>query len=99
MALPQPRSSQSEWWEQQTETTWELAMWPRRVLDPEPTLRSEDATAEPVGHDPALASVDDALAAFASRDLVSGAEAIDRLLDVRNALVAATALRELEMSS
>ena len=46
--------------------------------------------------DPALAVVDEALMDFVGRTLVSGDEVVDRLLDLRNALVAATLLRELD---
>ena len=43
----------------------------------------------------AIAIVDEALMGFVGRTLVSGDEVVDRLLDLRNALVSATALREL----
>jgi hypothetical protein len=46
--------------------------------------------------EPALAIIDDALMSFAGRSLVTGDEVVDRLLDLRNAFVAATLLRDLE---
>jgi hypothetical protein len=49
--------------------------------------------------DAAVSLVDDALVAFARRDLVSGDEVVDRLLDLRNALIAAALLHELEVGS
>jgi len=45
---------------------------------------------------PAVAIVDEALSTFVGRALVSGDEVVDRLLDLRSALVAATLLRELD---
>jgi hypothetical protein len=47
--------------------------------------------------DGAVAVVDDALMAFVGRTLVSGDEVVDRLLDLRNALVSATLLPDLVM--
>ena len=43
-----------------------------------------------------VAIIDEALLAFVGRALVSGDEVVDRLLDLRGALVAATSLRELD---
>ena len=72
-------------------------MWRPRVLGRgEPNLEVEDPAS--LASDPAISIVDEALAAFACRELVSADEAVDRLLDLRNALVAATTLRELEMN-
>ena len=47
------------------------------------------------GFDGAVAVVDDALMSFVGRTLVSGDEVVDRLLDLRNALVSAMSLPEL----
>ena len=47
------------------------------------------------GADGVVAIVDEALMAFVGRSLVSGDEVVDRLLDLRNALVSAMLLREL----
>ena len=44
----------------------------------------------------ALAIVDAALAAYAGRQLISGDEVIDRLLDLRNALAAESVLHDLD---
>ena len=49
------------------------------------------------GLDVAVAVVDDALMAFVGRTLVSGDEVVDRLLDLRNALVSAMSLPELKV--
>jgi hypothetical protein len=46
------------------------------------------------GLDGAVAVLDDALMEFVGRTLVSGDEVVDRLLDLRNALVSATSLPE-----
>ena len=60
----------------------------------EPTV---GAHASPAADDDiAVAIIDDALMAFAGRALVSGDEVVDRLLDLRNALIAATLLRTLD---
>ena len=59
------------------------------VLEPAPEVTDAD---------PVVAVVDEALMSFAGRALVSGDEVVDRLLDLRNALVSATLLRELETS-
>jgi len=65
----------------------------RALLDRnEATL--DDGSAEP-GTDDAVAIVDEALMTFVGRTLVSGDEVVDRLLDLRNALVSAMTLREL----
>ena len=45
--------------------------------------------------DDAVAIIDEALMTFVGRTLVSGDEVVDRLLDLRNALVSAMTLREL----
>jgi hypothetical protein len=63
----------------------------------EPTLGPDDAAGTTT--DPVLAIVDDALSLFAGRTLLAGSEVVDRLLDLRNALATATALRELEMTA
>jgi hypothetical protein len=55
-----------------------------------------DQDVEPILIDPALVVLDEALVAFAGRTLVAGDEVVDRLLDLRSALAAATLLRELE---
>ncbi len=58
-----------------------------------------EAELSPPPEDPAVAAVaiiDEALLVFAGRALVSGDEVVDRLLDLRGALVAATSLRELD---
>jgi len=47
------------------------------------------------GGDGAVAIVDEALMAFVGRSLVSGNEVVDRLLDLRNALVSATSLHRI----
>jgi len=54
-----------------------------------------DTGSAPTGADCAVAVVDEALMTFVGRTLVSGDEVVDRLLDLRNALVSAMALREL----
>ena len=61
------------------------------VLDRNEATRTGSAVA---GLEGAVAVVDDALMAFVGRALVSGDEVVDRLLDLRNALLSATALRE-----
>lgn len=62
-------------------------------------LDRDEATldAEPAASDAGsvVAIVDDALMAFVGRSLVSGDEVVDRLLDLRSALVSATLLREI----
>jgi hypothetical protein len=55
-----------------------------------------EAELSPPLKDPAVAIIDEALLAFVGRSLVSGDEVVDRLLDLRGALVAATSLRELD---
>jgi hypothetical protein len=55
-----------------------------------------EAELSPSMKDPAVAIIDEALLAFVGRALVSGDEVVDRLLDLRGALVAATSLRELD---
>jgi hypothetical protein len=67
----------------------------RKVLDRQtPTIDEVDPTT--LRHEPALALVDDALMAFAGRTLVTGHEVVNCLLDLRNALAAATSLRQLD---
>ena len=76
-------------------TTGETVMSFWSLLDrTEPIVDEGDAV--PVCPDPALVIIDEALSTFACRALVSGNEIVDRLLDLRNALVAATLLRDLE---
>jgi hypothetical protein len=65
------------------------------LLDRNASTDAEHAV-EPVRVDPALTLVDAALMAFAGRTLITGDEVLDRLLDLRSALAAATLLRELE---
>ena len=55
-----------------------------------------EAELSPPIKDPAVAVIDEALLAFVGRALVSGDEVVDRLLDLRGALAAATSLRELD---
>lgn len=57
-----------------------------------------DETMKPTDRDPAADIIDAALVEFAGRSLISGDEVVDRLLDLRSALAAATLLRELEVS-
>jgi hypothetical protein len=66
----------------------------RALLDRnEATLDGDPAVTDADG---AVAIVDEVLMAFVGRSLVSGDEVVDRLLDLRNALVSATLLRELD---
>ncbi len=62
----------------------------RALLDRNDATLDEDPGAP--GADGAIAIVDEALMAFVGRTLVSGDEVVDRLLDLRNALVSATTL-------
>jgi len=70
-----------------------MAFW--SLLDRTNPIVDEDDTAS-VCPDPALAIVDEALSRFACRALISGDEVVDSLLDLRNALVTATLLRDLD---
>jgi len=70
-----------------------MARW--TLLDRNAPTVDEAAVSTPMT-DPALAIVDEALLAFVGRALVSGDEVVDRLLDLRGALVAVTLLRELD---
>jgi hypothetical protein len=62
----------------------------RALLDRNDATLDEDPGA--TGADGAIAIVDEALMAFVGRTLVTGDEVLDRLLDLRNALVSATTL-------
>jgi len=53
-------------------------------------------TAAPPANAWALGLVDEALAGYAGRSLISGTDVIDRLLDLRNALAAEWVLQGLE---
>ena len=72
----------------------EIVMATKSLLDRAEPLAAEETV--PAFAQRALAIVDEALAAYAGRQLISGDEVMDRLLDLRNALAAAGALAELE---
>ena len=66
---------------------------PKILKRPTPTIR---AAASPSSRNElALAIVDDALTEFAGRRLITGHEVVNSLLDLRNALEAATPLGQL----
>ena len=70
-----------------------MARW--TLLDRNTPTVAETELSPPI-KDPAVAILDEALLAFVGRALASGDEVVDRLLDLRGALVAATSLRELD---
>jgi hypothetical protein len=70
-----------------------MARW--TLLDRNAPTADETELSTPTT-DPTLAIVDEALLAFVGRALVSGDEVVDRLLDLRGALAAATLLRDLD---
>lgn len=70
-----------------------MARW--TLLDRNTPTVAETELSPPI-KDPRVAILDEALLAFVGRALVSGDEVVDRLLDLRGALVAATSLRELD---
>jgi len=66
----------------------------KSLLDRSETLPGEEI-APPLA-ERVLAIVDATLAAFAGRQLISGEEVVDRLLDLRNALAAESLLDDLD---
>ena len=72
----------------------EIVMSAKSLLDRSEVLPDEETA--PTLTQRALAIVDEALADYAGRQLISGDEVIDRLLDLRNALAAESLLHDLD---